>query len=92
MGETWAGKRGCGVTNRQFASQACSPRKISRFDRCAGTSLPIAQRLESEGKPFIILSGNDMFHLRERCPNYMVMTKPINYEQLIDRVKEVRGA
>jgi hypothetical protein len=33
-----------------------------------------------------------MFHLRERCPNYMVMTKPINYEQLIDRVKEVRGA
>jgi len=70
-------------------TQVCAA--ILDMNISGSTSLPIAQRLESEGKPFIFLSGNDTLHLRERYPHHMVMTKPINYEQLIGAVRQICG-
>lgn len=53
------------------------------------TSFPIAERLKAEGKPFIFLSGNDAYQLQESYSDRIVLTKPIDYEQLIFRVREI---
>jgi DNA-binding response OmpR family regulator len=55
------------------------------------TSLPVAERLEREGVPFIFLSGNDTSHLQERFSEHLVLNKPIDYGQLLTRVKEICG-
>ena len=55
------------------------------------TSFPIAERLQTEGKPFIFLSGNDTYRLQENFSGQVVVTKPIDYGQLIAQVKEICG-
>ncbi|KCZ84567.1 response regulator receiver protein [Hyphomonas adhaerens MHS-3] len=55
------------------------------------TSLPIAQRLQAEGKPFIFLSGNDTYQLQEKYSDRSVLTKPIDYAQLIGELRELCG-
>ena len=56
------------------------------------TSLPIAERLQGQGVPFIFLSGNDKYQLTERFQDHLVLTKPIDYGHLIGRVREICGA
>ncbi len=56
------------------------------------TSFPIAERLEADGTPFIFLSGNDTYRLQEKYSDRMVLTKPIDYEQLFGKVGEVCGS
>ncbi len=55
------------------------------------TSLPIAERLEAEGTPFIFLSGNDTYHLQEKYSDSLVLTKPIDYALLIGKVQALCG-
>ena len=56
------------------------------------TSFPIAERLKADGTPFIFLSGNDTYRLQEKFADHMVLTKPIDYRQLIGKIDEICGA
>lgn len=55
------------------------------------TSIPIAERLQTEGTPFIFLSGNDTYRLQGKFADHMVLTKPIDYGQLMARLREICG-
>jgi DNA-binding response OmpR family regulator len=55
------------------------------------TSFPIAERLQAEGIPFIFLSGNDTYQLQDKFSGRQVLTKPIDYGNLMDQVKEMCG-
>ena len=55
------------------------------------TSLPIAERLAGAGTPFMFLSGNDVANLQGRFSGYTVLTKPINYGQLLGELKSICG-
>ncbi|MEZ6012700.1 MAG: response regulator [Hyphomonas sp.] len=55
------------------------------------TSFPIAERLAEEGTPFIFLSGNDAYRLMDQFAGHTVLTKPINYPELLAKVKEICG-
>ena len=55
------------------------------------TSTPIAERLQAEGTPFIFLSGNDTYHQDERFANHTVLTKPIDYANLIGQMNTLCG-
>lgn len=53
------------------------------------TSFPIAQRLAQEGTPFMFLSGNDASRLLDEFSDRTVLRKPINYADLIRKLKDI---
>lgn len=55
------------------------------------TSFPIAERLAAGGTPFIFLSGNDAYRLLDPFADRTVLTKPINYPELLAMVKAICG-
>jgi DNA-binding response OmpR family regulator len=55
------------------------------------TSTPIAERLQADGTPFVFLSGNDTYHQDEKFANHPVLTKPIDYANLIGQMKAFCG-
>ena len=55
------------------------------------TSLPIAERLAEAGTPFMFLSGNDKSRVLDRFSDRAVLTKPINYTQLLAELNAICG-
>jgi len=53
------------------------------------TSFPIAERLQTEGTPFMFLSGNDTYRLQEKFADRLVQAKPIDYALLISKIAEL---
>lgn len=55
------------------------------------SSFPIAERLADEAIPFMFLSGNDSFRPHERFADRTVLTKPIDYDKVLQELAGIHG-
>ena len=56
------------------------------------SSLAIADRLVGEGIPFMFLSGNDTYRPEDRFAGKTVLTKPIDYDKVLEELAGIHGS